>query len=97
MGEGKGEGEEQLEARWVRSKRTRERRPTDIEAGGVDGELSAMFRHIAVWAYEDELRFLHVVEKFVKHERVNDLDSAAVRKRSKRGMTRGNRSRREYR
>lgn len=54
-----------MEARWVRDKGTGERRPTNVEASGIDGELSAMFRHVAVWTYEDELRFLHVVGRIV--------------------------------
>lgn len=71
----------EVEERCVRNKR--ERKPTNVEAGGVDRQLCAMFRHVAVWAYEDELRFLCAFVIFLRTTRTKlyRFGSAAVRQR----------------
>lgn len=58
-----------MEAQGVRNERARERKLTNVEASCIDGQLSTVFRHVAVWAYEDEFRFLQVVKNVKPPER----------------------------
>lgn len=53
----------------MRNERARERKLTNVEASCIDGQLSTVFRHVAVWAYEDEFRFLQVVKNVKPPER----------------------------